>query len=208
MKLPLRESTSGCGSVRTSAVLVRVAEDELARLERRARCRASAHRRALDRRLRQPVAVAEVIVRIVERRRGFEIERGKHFDAGESREQTLDAPPGAALALRDVARKEDDDRVEVGARQSAHPIVGMVVARVAEHLGAGDHALAELLGKGRQRSLVHAERTQAVPGEGHGDPARRRRPRSPSRPLRNAPFQRCAASQARPAAASRNDRNS
>ena len=36
----------------------------------------------------------------------------------------------------------------------------------------GPHALTKLFGKRRQRSLVHAERPQAVPGERDGHPAR------------------------------------
>ena len=57
------------------------------------------------------------------------------------------------------------------AGQPAHPVVRMIRARVAEHLRAADHALLELLGERGQRRLVHAQRAQAVPGEGHGHPA-------------------------------------
>ena len=77
----------------------------------------------------------------------------------------------AALALRRVAGEQDDDGVEVGAGEPADPVVGMVRAGVAEHLRAGHHALPELLGKRGERGLVHAERPQAVPGEGHRHPA-------------------------------------
>ena len=47
----------------------------------------------------------------------------------------------------------------------------MILAGVAEHLRAGDHALLELFRERGQRSLVHAKCPQAVPGEGHRHPA-------------------------------------
>ena len=77
----------------------------------------------------------------------------------------------AALALGFVAGEQDDDGVQVRAGQSSDPVVGMVLSGVAEHLRAGDHSLLELFGKRGQRSLVHAERPQPVPGEGHRHPA-------------------------------------
>ena len=48
---------------------------------------------------------------------------------------------------------------------------GWFGAGVAEHLRARGHALPELLRERGERSLVHAERAQAVPGEGHRHPA-------------------------------------
>ena len=76
-----------------------------------------------------------------------------------------------AAALGGVAGEQDDDGVEVRAGETAHPVVRMILSGIAEHLRAGDHALLELFGKRGQRSLIHAERAQAVPGEGHRHPA-------------------------------------
>ena len=78
----------------------------------------------------------------------------------------------AALALRDVAREQDDDGVQIRSWQPADPVVRMVGAGIAEDLRPRGHALAELVGKRRQRGLVDAERAQPVPGERDGDPAR------------------------------------
>src|SRR5207302_883054 len=50
-------------------VFIRVPEDEFARLERRARAGRWHFASALNDRLREPVAVAEMVVRVVERRR-------------------------------------------------------------------------------------------------------------------------------------------
>ena len=99
---------------------------------------------ALDDRLRQPVAVAEVVVRVVERRGGLEVERREHLHPLAPRDE-FSCSACAALALRDVAGEEDGDGVEVRAGQASHPVVGMIRARVAEDLRAGDHALLELL---------------------------------------------------------------
>ena len=114
----------------------------------------------------------------------------------------------AALALGGIAGEQDDDGVEVRAGEAAHPVVRMILSGVAEHLRAGDHALLELFGKRGQRSLVHAQCAQAVPGEGDRHPALvlvRPKLGSP-RPI--APCRRIADSQARPPAALRNERNS
>ena len=48
--------------------------------------------------------------------------------------------------------------MKVGAGQSAHPVVWMVLSGVAEHLRAGDHSLLELFRKRGQRSFVHTKR--------------------------------------------------
>src|SRR5438094_2639658 len=75
------------------------------------------------------------------------------------------------LARRGVAREEDDDGVQVGTGESTHPLVGMVRTGITEDIRARCHALLKLLRKGGQRSLVHTERPQAVPGECHGHPS-------------------------------------
>ena len=58
-----------------------------------------------------------------------------------------------------------------GLGEIADPVVGVVRAGDPQNLRARRHALAELLGKGRQRGFVDAERAQAVPGEGDGHPS-------------------------------------
>ena len=82
------------------AVLVGIAEDEFARLQRAARAGRRLVARALDDRLRQPVAVAEVVVRVVERRGGVEVERREHLHPLASRDE-CSMLRLAALALRD-----------------------------------------------------------------------------------------------------------
>ena len=77
----------------------------------------------------------------------------------------------AALPFGGVAGKQYRNGVKVGPGEAAHPVVRMILSGVAEHLRAGDHSLPELLGKRGQRSFVHAQCAQAVPGEGHRHPA-------------------------------------
>src|SRR5262245_12264320 len=78
----------------------------------------------------------------------------------------------AALALGHVTREEDDDRVQIGAREAAGPMIGAVRAGRADDLCPRRHALAKLLRKRGQRAVVHAHRAQSVPGERHSDPPR------------------------------------
>ena len=111
---------------------------------------------ALDFGLRHAIAVAEVIVCVLERRSGFEVERRERLHARELWRVLL-VLPDAALAFRDVAREEDHDGVEIGTRQTAHPVVRMVRAGISQDRRARGHALSELLGKCRQRRVVHAQ---------------------------------------------------
>src|SRR4029077_3417277 len=60
---------------RIHTALIRVTENELARLERGSRTGRRLVTRALDHRLREPVAVVEMIVRVIEGRGRLEIER-------------------------------------------------------------------------------------------------------------------------------------
>src|SRR6185312_17293548 len=99
--------------------------------------------RALDDRLREPVTVAEVVVRVVERRGGVEVERREHLHPFASRDEPSMLGL-ATLALRTIAGEEDGDGVEVRAGQASHPMVGVIRARVAQDLRPGDHALLEL----------------------------------------------------------------
>ena len=133
-----------------SAVLVGVAEEKLSRLERRARAWRRHLAGSLDRRLRQPIAVAEMVVRVVERRCRLEVECRKHFDTGATRDAYCSCSVDTSLALRDITREEDDDGVEIGRGQATHPVVGMIRARVAEDLRASGHALTELLRERRE----------------------------------------------------------
>src|SRR5262249_55702507 len=153
------------------AVLVRIPEEELARLEGSSGARGWRDPRSLDFRLRHAIAISEVIVGVLERRRRLEIERRQRFDAREPRGillMFLDTP----LPLRHVAREQDHQRVKVGAGEPAHPVIGMVRAGVAEHLRARRHALAELFRKRRERRSVDAKRSQTVERKGDGDPSR------------------------------------
>src|SRR5262249_27643595 len=67
------------------AVLVRIPEEELARLEGSSGARGWRDPRSLDFRLRHAIAISEVIVGVLERRRRLEIERRQRFDAREPR---------------------------------------------------------------------------------------------------------------------------
>ena len=116
----------------------------------------------------------------------------------------------AARAFSEVPGEEDDNGMQVIAGQPAYPMVRMVRANIAENLRAGRHALTELLGKGGQRGFGYAESAQAVPREGHRDPAALGIDGRAKHGFRwNAPLSRIAASHARPPAGPPgNDRNS
>src|SRR5579885_1724015 len=124
---------------------------------------------AFNRDLRKTIAIAEVFVRVVEGRYGFEIQSGEQFDGRRPRKKGRVILP-AALALGDIAREQDDDRVKIGASDVADPMPRMVCASSTDDFGASGHALAEFLRKGGERSFVDAESLQSVPGESHGDP--------------------------------------
>ncbi len=111
-----------------------------------------------------------MLMRVAERRNGLKVERGEDLDAGAIRDKLRVFRDAAAL-LRRVPRKENDDRVQIGARKPADPMLGSVQAGVAEHLRPGRHAVLELLGKRRERGLVQSERAQAVPRESRRHPA-------------------------------------
>ena len=152
------------------SVFVRVAEDEFTRLERRAGAGRRHLAGALDDRLREPVAIAEVVVCIVERRRRLQVQRREHLNAFAPRDELV-VLRLAAPALGGIAGEQDRDGVKVRAGEASDPVVRMILSGVAEHLRAGDHALLELFGERGQRTLIHAKRAQAVPGEGHRHPA-------------------------------------
>ena len=72
--------TVGC-----DPVFVGVAKDELARLQGLAASGRRFDAVSLDGRLRQPVAVAEMLMRVAERRNGLKVEHREDFDAGTAR---------------------------------------------------------------------------------------------------------------------------
>ena len=74
------------------------------------------------------------------------------------------------LQPRVVGGERGDDDVDVRRPEGRLPVGGGAVADVAQGFGAGRHALLELERKAVQRRLGYPEGTQAVPGEGHGDP--------------------------------------
>ena len=160
----------GLWTVGYDAVFVGIAQDELAWLQRLAGSGRRFDAISFDGRLRQPVAIAEMFMRVSERRNGLKVEHGEDLDAvaaGDKLPVLRDAP----VVLRRVPRKENDDRMQIGARKAADPMFGGVHAGVAEHLRARRHALLELLRKRRERSLVQSERAEAVPGESRRHPA-------------------------------------
>ena len=150
--------------------LIGITEEKFARLDERARSRRRVVAAAFDRRLRQTVAIAEMLVRVIEGRNGCEIEARQHGHAAFFDEaRVLEC---AAFALRYVVREQNGDSVKIGAGEVPHPVLRTVLACRTQHLGARSHALAEFLRKGRKGFIVHAQRAQAVPGEADRDPAR------------------------------------
>ncbi len=84
------------------ALFVWIAEDEFSCLERPARARRGLFPRALDYRLGQAVPEAEVIVGVVERRCGVQVEMRQHSHPGASLDQ-LPVHGGAPVMLGIVA---------------------------------------------------------------------------------------------------------
>src|SRR6266850_6443624 len=60
---------------------IRIPEKKFTWFDRRARAGCRLDSRSLDNRLREPVAVSEVFVSVVERRKGFQIQGGEKFDS-------------------------------------------------------------------------------------------------------------------------------
>src|SRR5262249_2660907 len=108
--------------------------------------------------------------RMLDRRCGRHVQRREHFDAVTSRDQLFVLGLTASV-LGGVAGKENHDGMEVRPGQTSLPVVGMIRTGIANHLGPSDHPLFELVGKCRQRRLLHTEGTQAVPCKSNGDPA-------------------------------------
>src|SRR3954451_2750356 len=111
-----------------------------------------------------------MVARVGERWKRSQIQRREDFDARVSGKIGL-MLPRTPLPLGLIAREQNGDGVQVRAVESAFPMIGMVRASVADHLGTGGHALSKFLGEGGERRLVDPQRPQSVPGERHGDPA-------------------------------------
>ena len=91
-------------------VLVGIAEDELARLQRRARPRRRHFTRALDHRLRQPVAEPEVIMCVIERRRRVQIQHRQTAHTLAPGHKLVVFSRGASM-FGVIAREQDRDCV-------------------------------------------------------------------------------------------------
>ncbi len=161
------------GEVGHRSVLVGVAQDELAGFQWVAGsgCRLLAG--ALHHRLRQPVPETEVIVGVVERWGGVEVQvrQAAHpVGAGQQRVVVLDGPP----ALFVGAGEQDRDGMQVVTGQPTDPVLRGVAADVTEDGRPRDHALPERVRERGQRILGNAESAQTVPGERHRHPAVRR----------------------------------
>ena len=118
----------------------------------------------------RPVPIAKMLMRVAERRNGVKVEHGEDLDAwavGDKLPMLRHAP----VMFRLVPRKENDDRMQIGARKPADPMFGRVQAAIAKHLRPRRHALLELLRKRRERSLVQSKRAKPIPGESRRHPA-------------------------------------
>ena len=65
--------------------------------------------------------------------------------------------PHTAIAFRNISGEQNNDAMKVWTRQTVHPVVWMVGARVPENLRPGGHSLAELFRKGSERSFIDPE---------------------------------------------------
>ena len=160
----------GLGQIGDRPVFVGIAEDELAGLQRctGTRCRLLA--RSLHHRLRQPVAEAEVVVGVVERRRRVEVEvrQAAHaVGAGEQLVVLLDGPSHCSSVR--------ENRIAIACRSSpARPPTQCsgALAPVSPRMSArGAMPSRNSSGKVCQRLLGYAERAQTIPGERQRDPA-------------------------------------
>jgi hypothetical protein len=110
-----------------------------------------------------------MVVGVVKRGRRVQVEERQAADTVCAGEQLVVIVDGCPRLLV-VAGEQDRDGVHIVAREAAHPVVGVTRSRVSENVGARRHPFAELIGKGGQRLLRHAERAQAGPRERQRDP--------------------------------------
>jgi hypothetical protein len=102
------------------SILVWIAEDEFARLQRRARAGRRLLATAFDDRLRKSVPIPKMVVCMVERRTRIEIKQGQDFDARACRHQLL-MLAYAANVLGRVPREQDCNGVQVWACERRRP---------------------------------------------------------------------------------------
>src|SRR6185312_5170140 len=107
------------------SVLVGIAENEFARLERTARSGRGVFSRSFDDRLREPVAITEMIMGMVERRHGLEVQGRENLHAVARRYQLL-MFRHTAVMFGIVPREQDDNGVKRRIGETANPVVGMV----------------------------------------------------------------------------------
>ena len=147
---------------REPAILVVIAEDELARCElapaacgvRQAVAGSRLGAAALQRRLGDAVFEAEMVSALGQGLRALLMDDRDGFV--EARLQ-FGASPLQRLLVDAVERDED---VRLPRTEPRLPVLGRALADVAEQMGARGHALAEVLGERRQQRGVDAERDE------------------------------------------------
>jgi hypothetical protein len=72
---------------------------------------------------------------------------------------------GPPCAFGGILGEQQQQSMQVGARQAADPVAGMARSAIAELLCPGWHARPERFGESRERGLVDAECAQPVAGE-------------------------------------------
>ena len=196
----------GLRAIGNDAIFVRVAKDELARLQRVAGAGRGLLARPLDDRLRETVPIAKMLMGVAERRNGVKVEHGEDLDAGAACDK-FPMLRGAPVVLRLVPLK----RMTIACRSGlARPPTQW--SGVFKPVSPSTSARAAMpclnsSGKRRERSLVQSKRAKPIPGE------RRRHPAlvaidAGAHRRRGMVASLIAAAQARPPAPSRNDRNS
>ena len=151
---------------RQLARLVRVAEDDLARLERPLLRIRGGPAAPLDRRLADPVLEAEGRPPA---RELVAVLAPDHLDARKLRMRAARLLDHGLqpLAVRGERRQSD---VDVAGAERLLPVLRTAVADIAQQRRAGRHPLSELRREAVERALRDAERLQAVIGEGGRDP--------------------------------------
>ena len=149
------------------AGLVLVAEHELADLERRLVRVGTDDAAALDRRLADAILEAERLALVGQR---VDILAPEQLDAGQLAQGCASALNQRLEALG-VGREGQQHDVNVGGAERRLPVLGRVLADVAEIGGTSGHALLELGREAGQRLLGHTQRLEAVEREAEGQPS-------------------------------------
>src|SRR5437867_11106990 len=100
--------------------------------------------------------IAEVVVCVLQWRRCLQVQRRERLHRRKPRSILL-MLPHTAIAFRNISGEQNNDAMKVWIRQTVHPAVWMVGARVPENLRPGGHSLAELFRKGSDRSFIDPE---------------------------------------------------